>query len=282
MAPPPVIQLESITMVRGDDRTILSGIDWTLHAGEHWALLGANGSGKTSLLKIVCGYEWPTDGVVRVLGEAYGEVPIAEVRKRIGWVSSSLQTWVHDEDTALEVVVSGFEASFGLWREFTEKEFGAARRTLADLDAEALTEKPYAVLSQGEKQRVLIARAWISRPDLLILDEPCAGLDPVSRASFLNDLTRFAKRRRAPTLIFVTHHVEEIPPFINRALVLKEGRILASGALGDVCTSPVMSDAFGEACEITRDDTAFRLCVRPASRGQASRASITRASSNDS
>ncbi len=261
MIHPPVIQLESVTMIRGEDQAILSDINWTLCAGEHWVLLGANGSGKTSLLKIICGYEWPTEGVVRVLGDEYGEVPIAEVRKRIGWVSSSLQTWVHEEDTALDVVVSGFEASFGLWREFADSEVETARRTLADLGAEDLKAKPYAVLSQGEKQRVLIARAWVSRPELLILDEPCAGLDPVARASFLEDLTFFAKGNHAPTLIFVTHHVEEIPAFVNRGLVLKNGKILASGVLAEVCTSSIMSSAFGQPCEITRHDSSFELRV---------------------
>lgn len=261
MSPPPVIQLESIRMVRGEDQVILDGIDWTIRAGEHWALLGANGSGKTSLLKIVCGYEWPTDGIVRVLGESYGEVPIAEVRKRIGWVSSSLQTWVHDEDTALDVAVSGFEASFGLWREFSEREFEAARRTLEELAALDLAAKPYGVLSQGEKQRVLIARAWISRPALLILDEPCAGLDPVARAAFLDDLSRFARGKQAPTLIFVTHHIEEIPACIDRALVLKHGGTLAEGLIETVCTSEIMSAAFGRRCEVSREGRHFELRV---------------------
>lgn len=262
MPQPPVIQLESIRMIRGDDQIILDGIDWTIRPGEHWALLGANGSGKTSLLKIICGYEWPTEGAVRVLGQPYGEVPVAEVRKRIGWVSSSLQTWVHDEDTALEVVVSGLEASFGLWRDFSQKEFSEAKRTLDDLGVGGHVKKPWAVLSQGEKQRVLIARAWISRPALLILDEPCAGLDPVARAAFLDDLSRFARRKRSPTLIFVTHHVEEIPPFVNRALILKDGRALAEGPLEEVCTSAIMSAAFGRPCEITRIGNALELRVR--------------------
>ncbi len=267
MIKPPVIQLESISMIRGEDQTILSDIDWTLNAGEHWALLGANGSGKTSLLNLICGYEWPTEGVVRVLGDEYGEVPIADVRKRIGWVSSSLQTRVHEEDTALDVVVSGYEASFGLWREFTDSEFECARRTLADFGAENLLTKPYAVLSQGEKQRVLIARAWISRPELLILDEPCAGLDPVARASFLDDLTTFAKLEHAPTIIFVTHHVEEIPSFVNRGLVLKNGKILAMGPLDEVCTSTTMSAAFGQPCEISRNGRLFGLRVLPGRTG---------------
>jgi len=269
MSPPPVIQLESVRMVRGEDQVILDGIDWTIRPGEHCALLGANGSGKTSLLKIVCGYEWPTDGIVRVLGEPYGEVPIADVRKRIGWVSSSLQTWVHDEDTALDVAASGFEASFGLWREFSEKEFEAARRTLGELDALQLAAKPYGVLSQGEKQRVLIARAWVSRPPLLILDEPCAGLDPVARAAFLDDLSSFAKRGHAPTLIFVTHHVEEIPPFVDRALVLREGMILSEGSIDVAVTSETMSAAFGRPCDLHRDRHGFVLRVRPDRRRRA-------------
>lgn len=266
--PPPVIRLRNIRMLRGEDQLILDGIDWTIRAGEHWALLGANGSGKTSLLKLICGYEWPTEGGIRVLGKTFGEFPIAEVRKHIGWVSSSLLTWVHDEDTALQVAVSGYEASFGLWREFTPGEYDAARALLADLGAANLESRPYGVLSQGEKQRVLIARAWVSSPDLLILDEPCAGLDPVARALFLADLTRLARRRGAPTLIFVTHHVEEIPPFVNRALVLKEGRMLASGAVQRVCTSATLSVAFGQPCEVSRHGDAWELRVLPPTGGK--------------
>lgn len=261
--PPPVIRLRGIRMIRGEEQVILDGIDWTLRRGEHWALLGANGSGKTSLLKVVCGYEWPTDGTVEVLGQAFGDVPIAEVRKRIGWVSSSLQTWVHDEDAALDVVVSGFEASFGLWREFTPREVARGRRILADLGAGGLESKPYGVLSQGERQRTLIARAWVGSPDLLILDEPCAGLDPAARASFLEDLTRLARRKGAPTLIFVTHHVEEIPPFVNRALVLKGGRVLATGPVEKVCSSAVMTEAFDRRCEVSRHGDAWELRVLP-------------------
>lgn len=263
MSKPAVLQLNSIRMLRGDDQLILDRIDWTIRAGEHWALLGANGSGKTSLLKIVCGYDWPTDGAVRVLDSPYGEVPLSEVRKRIGWVSSSLQTWVHNEETALEVAVSGFEASFGLWREFSRTEFDAARRALGELGAAEMADKPYAVLSQGEKQRVLIARAWVSRPALLVLDEPCAGLDPVARTDFLYDLSHIVKHKNTPTLVFVTHHLEEIPSFITHALVLKDGRALARGPLYDVCDSETMSTAFGRPCEVERDGKALDLRVRP-------------------
>lgn len=259
----PVIDISSVSMTRGEDCVILEDIDWTIRPGDHWALLGANGSGKTSLLKVVCGYEWPSGGTVSVLGQTYGEAPIAEVRKHIGWVSSSLQTWVHDEDTALEVAVSGFEASFGLWREFTKTELTAALRALAHLRADNLADRPYGVLSQGERQRVLIARALVARPALLILDEPCAGLDPAARAAFLEDLSRFAARKDAPTLIFVTHHIEEIPAFVDRALVLRGGRVLARGPVAAVCTSKVLSEAFGRPCEVTRDDQGFQLRVRP-------------------
>jgi iron complex transport system ATP-binding protein len=257
----PVIELEQITMLRGNDQAILRDINWTIRRGEHWALLGANGSGKTSLLKIVCGYEWPTEGRVRVLGKPFGEYPIGEVRKHIGWVSSSLQTWVHEEDTALDVAVSGYEASFGLWREFSGRELEAARRALGSVGAEELEGRAWGVLSQGERQRVLIARALVGRPALLILDEPCAGLDPVARSTFLGDLAKLIRRAGAPTLVLVTHHVEEIPEGVNRALVLKDGRTLAKGAVAKVCTSEVLSEAFGRRCEVSRSGSGLELRV---------------------
>lgn len=254
-----IIHVEGATMIRGEDRTILDGIDWIVSEGEHWALLGANGSGKTSLLKVICGYEWPTRGSVSVLGERYGETVLAEVRKRIGWVSSSLLTWIPDDTTGLAIALSGLEASVGLWREFSIRETDRAREALIEMGAEDIADKPYGVLSQGERQRALIARALINRPALIILDEPCAGLDPAAREHFLHDLERFARRKSAPTFIFVTHHVEEIPPFVTHALLLNKGRVLARGPLDRTMTDPLLSQTFGRPCAIHRRNGRFHL-----------------------
>lgn len=255
-----VIRLSGVAYHRNGNR-ILSGIDWEIHQGQHWAMLGANGSGKTTLLKIITGYEWATEGEVEVLGCRLGACDVRTLRKSIGWVSSSLEHRLPTEDPALDVVISGIEAWLGVWRPFDADEFERAKSALALVGATSLEKKRYGNLSQGEQQRVLIARALVAEPALLILDEPCAGLDPAARARFLADIHRLATTRNAPTLVLVTHHVEEIGPWVNRVLVLKEGRALAKGAPQEVLTEPVLSEAFSAQCQIRRDRAGYSLTI---------------------
>lgn len=255
-----VLELSGVSKL-ADGRAIISGIDWRIRRGEHWALLGANGAGKTTLLRIVAGNDWPSDGTVKVLGKQFGRVDLRELRKSIGWVASSLLDRLRGEDTALAIALSGLEASIGLWREFGEGELRRARSALRAAGAEKIAEQRYETLSQGERQRVLIARALIRNPALLILDEPCAGLDPAARESFLEDLEKLAARRRAPTIIFVTHHIEEISPFVTHGLILKDGTILAAGRLSDVCTSAILGNALGRGCAVERTGERYALRV---------------------
>jgi iron complex transport system ATP-binding protein len=256
-----VVRLENISYRRGD-REILSGISWTIGRGQHWALLGANGAGKTTLLKILTGYEWVSEGEVQVLDRTFGGCNIPELRKRIGWVSSALEHDVPTRDTAVEVVASGIEASLGLYRDFTPQEFDRARAAMGLLGCADAAGQPYGTLSQGEKQRILIARALVNRPSLLILDEPCAGLDPAARESFLRDLGRLARAADAPSLILVTHHIEEIGPWISHVLVLRNGRLLAVGPKDDVLTSEVLSEAFGAPCVVARNGDRYHLQMK--------------------
>ena len=247
--------------MRRDDQPILSGINWRILKGEHWALLGANGSGKTSLLKVIAGYEWPTDGSVEVLGERFGQTDLRDLRKHIGWVSSALLHWFPEHETALRIVASGIEASIGLWREFSEEEFHRAESALRALGGESILKKPYRVLSQGERQRVLIARALVNQPALMVLDESCGGLDPFARERFLHDLANFSETPNCPTFIFVTHHIEEIPTFVEYAMLLKSGQSLARGPLDQVCTRGHLSNAFGFPCDLQRENGRFRLRI---------------------
>jgi iron complex transport system ATP-binding protein len=255
-----VLELDDASYWRGD-RVILDHVDWRIRRGEHWALLGANGSGKTTLLRLVGALDWPCDGAIRVLGRRFGEVDLRELRRAIGVVSSALVSYFHARQPALEIVVTGIDAELGWWRELSADAEARARDALAAVGLAALAASPYGQLSQGERQRVLIARALMNDPVLLILDEPCAGLDPGARENFLDDLAAFARRPAAPTLILVSHHIEEIPTFVARALVLKDGRVLARGAIDEVCTSAVLSDAFGRRCRVSREDGRFRLQV---------------------
>jgi iron complex transport system ATP-binding protein len=242
---------------------ILSDINWRLEQGQHWAVLGPNGSGKTTLLRIACGYLWPTSGRVLRLGQEL--LDLGELRRSIGWISSGIIAEIPLTDTGLETVVTGRLAQFGLKRlpgwGPTAADFDDAAAELSRLGCESLAEKPFGVLSQGERQQVLIARARLAKPLLLVLDEPCAGMDPGVRERFLAWLservteTDFGLRNSDcgieeeirnpqsairnnsfPTTILVTHHVEEIMPGIQNTLIMREGRIHAAGFTGDVLT----------------------------------------------
>ncbi|HZP45989.1 MAG TPA: ABC transporter ATP-binding protein [Candidatus Binataceae bacterium] len=227
------------------EAVVLDGIEWTVRRGEHWVILGANGSGKTSLLSTLTGYMPLTAGSIAVLGETYGSADWRELRKRVGIVSSSINQLMAGHENALEAIVSGRHAMIGMWGEVSAEERAQALKILRQVEAEVIRDRPWRVLSQGERQRVLIGRALMTRPELLILDEPCAGLDPVARESFLEFLNRLARRRGAPTLVLVTHHVEEITAAFSHVLLLREGRVLAAGPKAAVLTGKALSRAFG-------------------------------------
>jgi iron complex transport system ATP-binding protein len=253
-----VIELEDVYFIR-QGRAILSGVNWRIETDQHWALIGANGSGKTTLLKIITGYEWPTSGQVKVLGKQFGETNIPELRKHIGWVSAAIEQKLPTQDRAIDVVASGLEASLGLFREFTPQEYSRAEESLKILKANTYARQSFGTLSQGEQQKVLIARAMVNRPKLLILDEPCAGLDPAARVRFLRDLEHLAAMPDAPAIIFVTHHIEEIGGWMNQALLLKDGRVMAAGSPETVFTSENMTNLFDFPCHT--NGTPGRWCL---------------------
>ncbi|HVU00671.1 MAG TPA: ATP-binding cassette domain-containing protein, partial [Polyangiaceae bacterium] len=210
-------------------RPILEDVRFRVERGEHWALVGANGSGKSTLLAIVSGELWPSRGTIRVLGGEYGRIDKREHKKKIGVVSAALYQNLPPGDLAVEVAASGIDAMIGKWGAPPPENLARGRRALGRVGAQGWAEKPYGVLSQGEKQRVMIARALVNDPALLILDEAGSGLDPVARERFLEDLGRLAEAPDGPTQLHVTHHLEEIPPFVTHAMVLAEGRVLAAG-----------------------------------------------------
>lgn len=246
---------------------ILEGVRLRIERGEHWAVIGANGSGKSTLLAIVAGDLWPSVGIVRVLGEEYGKIDKREHRKRIGLVSAELARHLPLHDTALEVAASGIWAMIGKLRPLEAEELARGARALERVGATSCAAKPFGVLSQGERQRVMIARALVNDPSLLILDEPCGGLDPVARERFLDDLATLAREPEGPTQIHVTHHLEEIPPHVTHVLVLRDGRALSSGLAPSVLTSETLSQAFGAPCHVDVEPVSgglrYRLRVSP-------------------
>ncbi len=239
----PILEVRDLTIRRGDT-VILDRVSWAMQRGEHWVILGANGSGKTSLLSALTGYLSPTEGDIAVLGERFGESDWRELRVHIGIVSSTIRQMMPDHESALTSVISGKYAMIDYWGRVKDADRVAARRILREVEAEHLADRPWLVLSQGERQRVLIGRALMARPRLLILDEPCAGLDPVARENFLAFIDRLGRRRRAPALILVTHHVEEIVPVFSHALLLRAGQVVRAGAKRAVLTSALVSQAF--------------------------------------
>jgi iron complex transport system ATP-binding protein len=240
----PILEIAGLRVTR--DRTaILRGIDWRVQPNEHWVILGPNGSGKTSLLKALTGYLTPTSGEIALLGQEFGATDWRELRLKVGMVTNSFSAAIPPAEPALETVVSGKFAQLDLWVRVTRGDRAAAARWLRFVGLGRLAAREWAFLSQGERQRVLIARALMAKPKLLILDEPCAGLDPVAREKFLRFLNALAGRRGAPALVLVTHHVEEITPRFTHVLVLRGGRVLAAGRRRAVLTSSNLSAAFG-------------------------------------
>ncbi len=260
MSTPPVLAVQGLRIVR-DGTPILHGLDWRVEAGEHWVLLGSNGSGKTSLLAALTGYLMPTAGEIDLLGERYGESDWRALRTRIGLVSSSIRQMMAESEPALETVAGGRYAMIDFWGRPGRADRTRARALLESVEAVHVADRPWAVLSQGERQRVLIARALMARPKLLILDEPCAGLDPVAREQFLRFLGRFARPADAPTLVLVTHHVEEIVPEFTHALLLREGRATAAGAIRSVLTNRKLTAAFGAPVRLGRTGGRYRATV---------------------
>lgn len=257
-----ILEIRDLRIVR-DGTRILDGLSWSVNAGEHWVILGSNGSGKTSLLSALTGYLSPTQGEVTVLGERYGASDWRELRKHIGLVSSSIRQMMAEAEPALTTVISGKYAMIDYWGRVQREDKEAATEILRQVEAEYLAARRWGVLSQGERQRVLIGRALMAKPRLLILDEPCAGLDPVAREQFLAFLQRLGSTPGAPALILVTHHIEEIVPVFTHTLLLRAGSILVAGTKKEVLTAKQLSAAFGARCAISQRAGRYAMRISP-------------------
>lgn len=255
-----VVNVHGLRIERGAT-VILDDVSWRVNRGEHWAILGANGSGKTSLLSALTAYLSPTAGTIEVLGKRYGETDWRELRKHVGLVSSSVRQLMAEDEPALETVVSGKYAMIDYWGEPSATDRKQAARILKGVECTHITARPWRVLSQGERQRVLIGRALMANPPLLILDEPCAGLDPVAREHFLRFLEKLGRRKRAPTLILVTHHVEEIMPMFTHVLLLKAGRVLAQGRKTAVLSPAPLGRAFDASVQMQSEGGRYTMSV---------------------
>ena len=242
----PILELSNVTHIAGAT-TILNDVSWEVRPGDHWALLGPNGSGKTTLLRIATGLLWPNaGGTILRLGKQL--LDLRTLRRSIGWVTQAIVAEVPPSEQALDTVVSGRLAQIGL-KLFpdctpTTDDYSMAWHQLELLGCTNLAEKSFGVLSQGEKQAVLVARARMAEPMLIVLDECCAGMDPGVRERFLEQLNTWLSQADTPSIVFVTHHMEEIVPTITQTLVLDKGCVVACGATQDAITKETMTSLY--------------------------------------
>ncbi|MFC4058622.1 ABC transporter ATP-binding protein [Planomonospora corallina] len=240
-----VLRLQDVT-VRRDGAVLLRNIEWTVHEDERWVVIGPNGAGKTTLLQVVGAMLFPTEGVVEILDERLGQTDVFDLRPRIGLASAALAERVPPEEKVIDLVLTGSYAILGRWKEeYDSHDVTRAVELIDQLGCAHLIRRRFNTLSEGERKRVQIARALMPDPELLLLDEPAAGLDLGGREDLVRRLSTLAHDPKAPTMVLVTHHVEEVPSGFTHALLLRHGSVVAQGPIDHVMTADNLSRTFG-------------------------------------
>lgn len=253
-----IISLDNVSYIR-NGKYILKDINWHVNRGEHWVILGPNGSGKTTTLNMVNGYIFPSQGHVKVLEFEFGHSSIIELRKRIGWVSAALSQFIPTNDYPLHIVLSGKFASLGLWEKVDDDDIARANEILDLLKIRHLAERKYGMLSQGEKQKVLIGRALMNHPDIIIFDEAFNGLDIFARHDMEITINELAEGNI--TFILVTHNTDEILPVFGKALLLKDGQVHSQGDIDDMIQYDNLSDFYGANVDVFKHKDRFYLSL---------------------
>ncbi|MEJ7628265.1 MAG: ABC transporter ATP-binding protein [Nocardioidaceae bacterium] len=249
-----VIELAGVSVVRAGNR-LLSDVSWQVEHDERWVVLGPNGAGKTTLLQVVSTHLHPTEGVAGVLGEVIGTVDVFDLRPRIGLASVALGDRVPHDELVSDVVMSASYAVLGRWKEqYDELDHARAADLLREVGVKHLADRRFGTLSEGERKRVQIARALMTDPELLLLDEPAAGLDLGGREDLVSTLSVLALDEGSPATVLVSHHVEEIPPGFTHALLLRGGVVMASGPLETTLNEAALSRTFGQSLQLTHAD----------------------------
>lgn len=255
-----VVELQQVSCKAGY-KYLLRDIDWQVNKGEHWVVFGMNGSGKTTLLSIIAGFKHYTAGKVKIFGEAFSNDNILKIRKKIGWVSASFFDKYYSKESALHIVLSGKTGTLGLDNEITLADVRLAKSLLRALSLGDKYNRTFEMFSKGEQQNILIARALISNPDILILDEPCTGLDVYHRSYLFSTIEELTKKKDL-TIIYVTHYVEEIIPLFQKILLLNNGHVFAKGETEKILTSATISDLLGNPVTIRKEtDGSYRLKI---------------------
>ncbi|ABJ72838.1 ABC-type molybdenum transport system, ATPase component/photorepair protein PhrA [Lactococcus cremoris subsp. cremoris SK11] len=246
-----IISLKNVNLTRNKTE-ILKNITWQVNQGENWVILGLNGSGKSSLLKLILAEEWKSSGLLRVLGTEFGKGEIPKLRKRISVVGSFIAERFHSNIKAENLVYTGKFNSSMLYKPYRDQELDEARNLLMKIGAEALIGRTYGSLSQGEKQVLLIARSLILKPELLILDEATNGLDLFAKENLLKQLEQINKLENGPTIIYITHHPDEISDTFTHLLLLRAGEVVQAGKKDDLLNEKILTDFYQENIEIQR------------------------------
>lgn len=245
-----VVRLTGVVVRRGE-ATLLDGIDWEIGEQDRWVVLGPNGAGKTTLMQVISGRLFPTAGTVELLGSTLGEVDVFDLRSRIGLSSAALAERIPPHECVRDVVVSAAYAVVGRWREqYDPEDLVRAEALLTELGVQDLSDRTFGTLSEGERKRVQIARALMANPELLVLDEPGAGLDLGGREDLVSTLATLAFDPASPTTVLVSHHVEEIPEGFTHVLMLRDSRLVAAGPLHEALNPETLSATFGMPLEI--------------------------------
>jgi iron complex transport system ATP-binding protein len=246
-----VLELADVTVRRGQ-ATLLDAVNWSVSEGDRWVILGANGAGKTTLVQLCSAQIHPSSGTASILGEQMGAVDVFELRPRIGYTSAAIAERIPRNELVRDVVVSASYGVIGRWRELYDTlDHDRARDLLVEVGAGRLLERTFGTLSEGERKRVQIARALMADPELLILDEPAAGLDLGGREDLVSTMSVLATDSLAPAIVLVSHHVEEVPPGFTHCLMLRAGRVVVAGPLAEVMTAENLSTTFGMSLQLT-------------------------------
>ena len=249
-----VVELADVSIVRGG-ATLLDQVNWVIDEADRWVIIGPNGAGKTTLLQIVSAHMHPTSGMASILDEVLGAVDVFELRPRIGMTSAALADRIPRSESVGNVIVSAGYAVLGRWTEqYDATDFQRAGELMAQLHVERLGKRTFGTLSEGERKRVQIARALMTDPELLLLDEPAAGLDVAGRESLVETLGEIVTSDVAPATVLVTHHLEEIPQGMTHALLLKDGRVVAAGPIDDVLTDELLTQTFDLPLRVSHED----------------------------
>ncbi|WBT09810.1 ABC transporter ATP-binding protein [Corynebacterium sp. SCR221107] len=262
-----LVDFEDVSFIR-DGKTLLGPITWQVELDERWVIVGPNGAGKTTLIRLAAAEEFPSSGKAWIMGERVGKTDMRDLRTMIGVSSSALGNRIPPNEKVADLVVSAGYAILGRWREeYEELDLDQATEILEQVGALHLAERTWGTLSEGERKRVLVARALMTNPELLLLDEPSAGMDLGGREDLVGYLGELAMDADAPAIVMITHHVEEIPDGFTHALLLDEGSVVAQGLIDDVLTSENLSRAFHQSISIDKIDGRYFARRSRASRG---------------